>query len=53
MPVELAHVSLRARPLRVGLLVPDIAGIPWQTVFAGALASQVRVWGGSQTFVVR
>jgi hypothetical protein len=49
---DLVGVSLVARPLRLGLLVPEPAGVAWQATFAAALASQVRVWGGSQTLVL-
>jgi hypothetical protein len=36
----------------MGVLVPEIPGLPWQTVFRGALASQVRIWGGSGNFLL-
>jgi hypothetical protein len=36
----------------MGVLVPDVPGLPWQTVFRGALASQVRIWGGSGNFLL-
>jgi hypothetical protein len=36
----------------MGILVAEIPGLAWQTVFRGALASQVRVWGGSGNFVL-
>jgi hypothetical protein len=49
---DLVGVSLVARPLRLRLLVPEPAGVAWQATFAAALASQVRVWGGSQTLVL-
>ncbi len=41
-----AYIQLRARPLRQMVLVPEIPNLDWRTVFAGALSSQVRVWGG-------
>jgi hypothetical protein len=47
-----AYVTLTARPLRTGILVPDIPGLAWQMVFRGALATQVREWGGSGNFVL-
>jgi hypothetical protein len=49
---DLVGVSLVARPLRLGLLVPELSGVAWQAMFAAALSSQVRVWGGSQTLVM-
>src|SRR2546428_1581965 len=39
-------LSLQARPFRVGILVADIPDSPWQDVYASALSSQTRVWGG-------
>ena len=46
-----SYLTLAARPVRLGLLVSEVDGIPWEAMFAGALASQARVWGGSQTMV--
>lgn len=51
-PRSPAYVSLRARPLRIGVLVPEIPQLPWQAAFAGALASQVRIWGGIANLLV-
>jgi len=36
----------------MGVLVADIPGVAWQTAFRGALASQVRIWGGSGNLVL-
>jgi hypothetical protein len=47
-----AYITLSARPLRIGVLVPETPGLPWQTVFLGALTSQVRIWGGTANFVL-
>jgi hypothetical protein len=47
-----AYITLSARPHRMGILVPEIPGFPWQAVFRGALMSQVRIWGGSGNFLL-
>jgi len=45
-PRSPAYVSLRARPVRIGVLVPEVPQLAWQSAFAGALSSQARIWGG-------
>ncbi len=44
-------MSLLARPVRVGVLVPEIEGFAWEAMFAAALSAQTRVWGGVANFV--
>jgi hypothetical protein len=44
--------TLVSRPVRVCVFVPDIEGVPWERLVEHALASQMRVWGGTSNLVV-
>lgn len=50
--VALINLSMGVRPLRTALLVHVPDGLPWQGVFAAALASRSSVWGGSGDLVL-
>jgi hypothetical protein len=51
-PAELAPLSaaLGVRPMRAGVFIPP-ADLGWQKMFAGALSSLTRFWGGSQNLI--
>src|SRR4051794_4268536 len=49
---EPLYISLTARPYRLGVFVPDLPGLSWETTFRGAIAATTRVWGGTQSLLV-
>jgi hypothetical protein len=48
---QAVNLSLQARPLRLGVFVADIPKVPWQDVYASALGSQTRIWGGAANII--
>ncbi len=51
-PPDPAYVSLTARPQRTMVFVPELPGVSWPAIWAGALANQTPIWGGSSNVLV-